>query len=90
MTEDGACQALHGALESKLQSFQAQGCVMTLRTCPSLVQIAGGEPCLQYDQGTVQGCVTYYNESADCDELKKRSDDCAFEAISGSAPNGCP
>lgn len=90
IAEDAACQALRNALESKLMSFQSDGCVMTLRTCPSLVQIVGGEPCLQYDEGSVQGCATYYQESTSCDELKSRSDDCAFEAIAESAPNGCP
>ena len=89
MSEDGACQALHGALQSKREAFQ--GCVMTLRTCPSLVQVAvGGEQCLQYDQGTVQGCVAHYQGATDCDDLKKRNDECVFEAIAGSAPNGCP
>lgn len=90
MNEEAACEALRSALSSKLQSFQASGCVMTVRTCPSLVQFVGGEPCLQYDQGTVQGCVTYFQESASCEELKTRADDCAFEAIDGSAPAGCP
>ncbi len=90
MSEEAACEALRDALQSELQSFQASGCVMTLRTCPSLVQTIGGEPCLQYDQGTIQGCVTYYQDSASCDELKTRSDSCAFEAIAGSAPGGCP
>lgn len=88
VAEDAACRTLRDALESKLTSLQ--GCVMTLRTCPSLVQIVGGEPCLEYDQGTVQGCVTYYQEATSCDDLKSRADTCAFEAIAGTAPNGCP
>ena len=87
MTEDAACKALQNALSSKVQSL---ACVMTARTCPDLVRRVGGADCLQYDQGTVQGCVTYYQESASCDELKTRADDCAFEAIEGSAPAGCP
>jgi len=88
MSEDAACQALRNALAAQQQAIQ--GCVMTLRTCPSLVQIIGGEPCLQYDQGTVQGCVAHYQAATDCEDLKKRNDECVFEAIAGSAPGGCP
>jgi hypothetical protein len=85
--EATACDTLHKALEDKQLAL---GCVMTLRLCPSLVQVESGQQCAQYDQGTVAGCVTYYGQATDCADLSTRSTKCAFAAIQGSAPNGCP
>lgn len=84
--EAAACSALRDALDAK---SVALSCVSTFRVCPSFVQSASGEQCAQYDQGTVNGCVAYYGDATDCDDLKARSESCAFEAIDGSAPGGC-
>jgi hypothetical protein len=66
------------------------GCVTTLPTCPGFVRSVGGADCLQYDAGTVDGCVAYYGEATDCDDLLARADNCAFEPIADSSPAGCP
>ena len=81
-----ACDTLHTALETKQTKL---GCILTLRTCPALVQVVSGKPCFQYDQGTINGCVDYFAQAKDCPELTKRSGDCVFQAIAGSAPQGC-
>ncbi len=88
LSEADACSALLTALTNKRNALPS--CIFTVRTCPSLVQAVGGEPCLQYDEGTIAGCVSYYGDAVDCADLMSRSDDCAFEAIEASAPAGCP
>ncbi len=85
--EEPACTALHDALGNVALEL---GCVSTFRTCPSLVRSVAGGDCFQYDEGTIAGCVDYFAEAADCDDLAFRSDNCAFEVIADSAPGGCP
>ncbi len=87
MDEATACDALHKALEDRQLALS---CTLTLRTCPSMVQAVAGTQCAQFDQGTINGCVTYYGQATDCTDLGTRSNKCAFKAIAGSAPKGCP
>ena len=82
-----ACDTLHTALETKRTQL---GCILTLPLCPDLVQVVSKKPCFQYDQGTIKGCVDYFAQAKDCPELTKRSGDCVFQVIAGSAPQGCP
>jgi hypothetical protein len=84
--EADACGRLLDAAENVRGELQ---CVLTLRTCPDLVRLPAGEDCLTYDEGTVDGCVGYYEASTDCDDLKARLEDCVYVAIDGSAPAGC-
>ena len=84
--ETAACDALRAALDTKSTGLS---CVSTFRVCPSLVRTESGEDCAQYDKGTIDGCVAYFGDAKDCDDLKARSESCAFEAIDGSAPGGC-
>jgi hypothetical protein len=87
VAEATSCSELSSALESARTRLS---CTMTTPTCPSLVRTkVGGEACLQYDEGTIDGCAEHYRESGDCDELKSRFDDCVIAAIVGSAPAGC-
>jgi len=87
VAEAAACAELSTALESARTRLS---CTMTSPTCPSLVRTrVGGEACLQYDEGTIDGCAEHYRGSGDCDELKARFDDCVIAAIVGSAPGGC-
>lgn len=87
VAEATACSELSRALESARTRLS---CTMTSPTCPSLVRTrVGGEACLQYDEGTIDGCAEHYRGSGDCDELKARFDDCVIEALAGSAPAGC-
>lgn len=82
-----ACDALLTAQGALAQSLS---CAVTLRPCPTLLQVmAGGADCLEYDQGSVQGCVEYYASQGSCDSLMRSFDDCVVTSFEGSAPNGC-
>lgn len=85
--EAPACDSLLNTITKKLLALS---CVGTSPTCPSLVRKETQQNCAKYDEGTVQGCTKYINESTDCDTIAKRITDCAFEAIPDSAPTGCP
>ena len=87
MAEDEACEALHKAIDTTRSTLQCTG---TTRTCPSLVQIASGAMCAEYDQGTITGCADYFKQAPDCTELSTRIDTCVYVAIPGSSPKGCP
>lgn len=86
--EADACDALSKAQDAR---SQAMACTTTLRPCPTLVLVmVGGTACLEYDQGSVQGCVDYYNEQMSCDALATAIDTCVVTTFADSAPNGCP
>jgi hypothetical protein len=87
ISEDAACQALLDGYEAR---YAALGCTVgTMRTCPSLIraQVCGAAG-LEYDQGTVQGCVAHYNAQATCEELGLSIDQCVV--LSYPAPEACP
>lgn len=87
-TEADACQDLY---ETLLDQASTLACVATVQSCPALIQKLGPtSPCSQYDAGSVAGCVSYFEEAADCDELTTRAPNCVPEAIPDSAPLGCP
>ena len=87
-SESAACTALSQAQDSL---NAAMACTATTRPCPSLIQVqVGGTACLQYDQGSVQGCVDNYNAQTTCDALAAAVDNCVVTSFAGSAPNGCP
>ncbi len=87
-SQDAACQALSHAQDTRSLALQ---CVTTTKPCPSLVlTMVGGTECLEYDQGSVQGCIDYYGMAATCDDLAKAFDDCVVTAFPDSAPKGCP
>lgn len=86
--EADACKALGDAQSAR---GQALSCTTTSRPCPSLIQVmVGGTTCLEYDQGSVQGCVAYYDQQATCEALAQAVDACLVIAFEGSAPAGCP
>src|ERR1700733_7416353 len=63
-SEKDACAALATAQDAR---NTALGCTATSRPCPSLIQVmVGGTSCLEYDQGSVQGCIDDYNQQASC------------------------
>ena len=86
-SEADACSALTDAASSLALSL---GCLSTTQTCPDFLRSEFVTSCLQYDQGSVQGCVTYYGMQTTCADLATAVDDCAVTPIAGSAPNGCP
>lgn len=85
--ETPGCEALRKSLTDTGLALE---CVTTIQTCPGFVRSVGAAECLQYDGGTIDGCIAYYSDATDCDDLLARADSCAFEAIADSAPAGCP
>jgi hypothetical protein len=87
MSESDACNTLTSAQSSRRQAL---GCAGTTRTCPEFLRAQFTTECLQYDQGSVQGCVAYYEEKKSCVDLNMSVDECAVTPLAGTAPMGCP
>ena len=87
MSEADACTALSQAVSSDSLTLM---CLSTGLTCPDLLRAEFTTPCLEYDQGSVQGCVAYYAAADTCAALDTASAGCAVTPIAGSAPKGCP
>ena len=87
MSETDACAALSQATDADSLALM---CLSTSATCPDLLREEFTTPCLQYDQGSVQGCVAYYAAATTCATLDMALDGCAVTPIAGSAPKGCP
>lgn len=87
VSEDAACQSLKSGRDTARDALA--GCVLTTRSCPDLLRAEFSAECLQYDEGSVEGCVDYYAEATDCDALKQAIDDCVVSAFEDSSPDGC-
>jgi hypothetical protein len=87
-SEDAACQSLKAGQEAQRDALG--GCILTTRGCPDLLRAEFGAECLEYDVGSVDGCVAYYQDAEDCDGLAKSIADCVVTAYEGSGPAGCP
>ena len=68
--ETPACDLLHDKLSEVALSLES--CVTTFATCPGFVRSVSATDCAQYDGGTVDGCIAYYGDAADCDDLRAR------------------
>ncbi len=86
-TETAACNALSDAHSDTLLGI---GCVGTTRDCPSWVRTQSGGECLQYDQGSLDGCVAHLKAQTTCADLAASIDECIVFAYAGSGPAGCP
>jgi hypothetical protein len=87
MSEADACNTLSMAQDADNGALM---CTATSRPCPTLLRAEFVTSCLQYDQGSVQGCVAYYGMATTCEELAAAIAACAIMPIDGSAPKGCP
>jgi hypothetical protein len=85
--EATACDALLGAQDSKIKSLQ---CSITTRTCPALLRVVFATKCLEYDDGSVQGCIAHYKKETTCDGLENAINECEVTAYPGTEPKGCP
>lgn len=86
--EADACDVLSEAQDERTQALS---CTTTTRPCPTLIQVmVSGATCLEYDQGTVQGCADYYAKQTTCEAFTKAVADCVITSFSNSAPAGCP
>jgi hypothetical protein len=87
ISEKAACDALTGKQEDQLLALK---CVGTGQTCPSFLRAQFQTPCMEYDEGSVQGCIAYYLEQKSCDALKNAIDSCVVTPYPGTEPAGCP
>jgi hypothetical protein len=86
MDETEACKTVTDAMSAAAVKL---GCTITLpTTCPDYVRATQEPACSQWDQGTIQGCATYYGTYTSCDDFKNHP--CHIAPIASSAPNGCP
>ena len=70
-TEQTACSELTTALSAKGAQLQMGGCVGTAPICPQFVRVQSGLTCVEYDEGSVQGCISYYDMATSCADLGK-------------------
>ena len=70
------CTKLSNAVSSK---FQKLHCVGTTGICPGADAIK--DSCGTFDEGTVDGCIAYFNEATTCDELRARTTGCAVGCL---------
>ncbi len=85
LSEAEACDTVMAALQDRALAL---GCASTIRPCPNFLRVHYQPACMEYDQGTVQGCADYFAELTACTELV--DDACVLEPFPGSEPDGCP
>jgi hypothetical protein len=85
ITETEACIQLQTVIQDKIENL---GCTKTSPTCPNLLRAYYQPACMKYDQGTVQGCIDYFNDKFQCVELDESQ--CVLIAYPETAPTGCP
>jgi hypothetical protein len=84
-SETQACARLQAALHDR--AFEL-GCSTTLRPCPELLRAQFTTPCMEYDEGSVDGCVAYFATRPSCTELGAET--CVVVPYPGTEPAGCP
>jgi hypothetical protein len=87
ISEAAACDALADAQAARVQALK---CNITTRTCPALLRVEFLVACMEYDEGSVQGCIDYYLTKKSCVDLKDAVEKCVVTAFPGTEPNGCP
>jgi hypothetical protein len=85
ISETDACGTIETAL---LNRGLTLGCSMTVRPCPQLLRAQFTTACMQYDQGTVSGCASYFDALSSCAGLD--SEACVVIPYPGTEPAGCP
>jgi hypothetical protein len=66
ISEEEACNLLRDAYDQKVQDL---GCVQTLPVCLAFIRVPYDPDCAEFDQGSVQGCIDFYNDIWRCDLL---------------------
>lgn len=82
--EEEACAAVHDALSRRATDLN---CPKPKPECPDLIRPAGGDACLQYDQGTVEACVAHIGRYDSCGEFTRSP--CIVSTIPGSVSAAC-
>lgn len=86
-TETLACSSLVDGHGKQMLSL---GCISTSRTCPGFLRTQFGADCLEYDKGSVDGCLAYFKTMTTCQDLSAALDGCVITSYPGTAPAGCP
>lgn len=86
ISESAACDSLASKLEAKRLML---GCLNTGRLCPDFLRASFVTECLEYDQGSVDGCIDHYDEQMTCEALTAAVKNCVITAYPGTEPNGC-
>lgn len=87
IAEAAACKAFSDAHSKKLL---AVGCVGTAPSCPGLLRTQSGADCLEYDKGSLDGCIAHIDAQTDCAGINAAIVNCVVYAYAESAPAGCP
>jgi len=85
LDEAEACDLVQSVIRDKSLKM---GCGMTVRACPGFLRVQYSPDCMQYDQGSVLGCVSYFDSIYDCAKLVESN--CVLTTYPQSAPAGCP
>lgn len=91
ISEAEACAKLAEAIQDASGDVgKTEPCTVAIPQCPDYIRasVPGKEACLQYDEGTILGCVEFYHSFTKCEEFKTRP--CIIGYFKGSAPLGCP
>jgi hypothetical protein len=83
IVEEEACQRLADAIADKDDELD---CDVALE-CPEGIRPAGGEACLEYDEETVEACVSVIESYEECEEFDTRP--CIATALAGTADPAC-
>jgi hypothetical protein len=84
--EAKACDALVAAQDAKTLGLN---CILTTRVCPALLRTMTGASCVEYDEGSVLGCVELYKGASDCEELANIFDTCVVTFYPGTKSAEC-
>ena len=87
VSETAACTML---TDAQSKQFMMLGCASTTRVCPDFLRSQSATECLQYDEGSVNGCLQFYSDAKTCKDLSTAAGKCVVATITGSAPKGCP
>jgi len=87
IAEAVACKALSDAHSKTLLTV---GCAGTARSCPGLLRTQSGADCLEYDKGSLDGCVAHIESQMACADVNAAIEACIVFAYAESAPAGCP
>ncbi len=85
ITEEEACDRLQSAYAQR--RFDLQCPSMTVQACPGFVRVVYDPNCVEFDEGSVQGCIDHWNDTNLCDELAP--DNCIATTYPGTVSAGC-
>jgi hypothetical protein len=83
--EADACALLIKGVESNISRLQCPPA--TMKACPEFIRSSTAPACSEYDEGAIQGCVSYYGSYSSCADFAARP--CLILYFKDSAPKGC-